>query len=164
MIRLRSSVGLRLQPTLLTPPQLSLDESSASGIKRRPPRQSNLASLHPHIRLNNTTNLLILVPTTVSSGTPRQSSPSQKFAPLFKTFWGGSESGWNLPRYFCKTLPGVWRPSTPSLTWLIVNIIFFITISPQLSATINVRGKCDCNRGSGRGGEGRDKHFKTVFL
>ena len=58
MTMIRSSVGLwlRLKPTLLTPPQLSLE--SASGIKRRPPRQSNPASRQPHICLTNTATLI----------------------------------------------------------------------------------------------------------
>ena len=43
-----------------------------------------------------------------------------------------SECGWRVAWSFCKTQPGVWRPSTPSLTCLIINIIILIIIMPQL--------------------------------
>ena len=84
---------------------------SASGIKRRPPRQSNPTSLHPHIRLNTTTIILAgphrFIPT---SARPIQvkSAPHQDF------LWRESESEWRVACSFCKTQPGVWRPSTPS--------------------------------------------------
>ena len=109
---------------------LSLDDVGGSGIKRRPPRQSNLASWNPHIRAQNHHH---------HPGWPTPFHPdlhqSKSSVLLVKTFYGGEVvNGWveDGSAFFAKASQGCGAPSTPSFTCLIINIIILIIILPQL--------------------------------
>ena len=70
------------------------------------PPASHLPHQHRHLHL--------LVPTLLSARPLPVASPSRVCSPVKDWGRGGCESGCSVPRPFCKTLPGVWRPSTPS--------------------------------------------------
>ena len=108
-------LGRTRSPTLLTPRDLD----SASGIKRRPPRQSNPATDQPHI--------------------PRHSRPpsqlvqqhfccsvlcgNAKIVFLLEKFLEGKWKWQNSAKDFLQSMAGVWRPSWPSLTCFNIKII-----------------------------------------
>ena len=113
---------------------------SASGIKRRPPRQSNPASLHPHIRLNTTTIILAgphrFIPT-YARPIQAKSAPHQDF------LWGKVNLGGGWLGLFAKASQGCGAPLRP-LSPVSSSTSSYLSSSLDLSANINVKCRREC--------------------
>ena len=100
-------LGRTRSPTLLTPRDLD----SASGIKRRPPRQSNPATDQPHIPRHSRPPYRLVQQhfcCSVCAAMRRSFSSS-------KSSWSESESGETARRTFCKVWQGCGAPLGPAL-------------------------------------------------